>query len=89
METLARVEQLAGLARREAAPAPGVDVEAVLRLCRREQARPLRLFWPAAAATLAAAVILSACLFLNSRSASSANTDPVARLFAPVQVELP
>jgi hypothetical protein len=89
METLARLDELAALARRETAPAPRADLDAVLRLCRRAQAREPRLFWPAAASALAAAVILTACLFLNGRATASASSDPVARLFAPTQVELP
>ena len=89
METLARLDQLALLARQETAPATRADLDAVLRLCRRAQAREPRLFWPAATSALAAAVILTACLLLTSRSTASASSDPVARLFAPTQVELP
>jgi hypothetical protein len=89
MDTLARLDQLAALARRETAPAAHADLHRVLRLCRGEQAREFRLFWPAAASALAAAVILTACLLLSSRAPASASLDPVARLFAPTQVELP
>lgn len=89
MDPLDLIARVAAKARQEPAPAIHLDCARVLREGRRYRTPSYALAWPAAGSALAAALILSFCLWWSSQAASASTSDPVAQLFNPVQVELP
>jgi hypothetical protein len=88
MQTLDRIEALAARARRETPPATDVRVNHLLAACQRETPAFHLPAWPAIVSAAAACILLLVTL-RGQNQASTASSDSVTPLFAPVQVQMP